>query len=122
MLVVVAIIMVLAALLLPAITKARARAVRAHCLSNIKQVDLILLMYGQDNNDRLPSTFTLRTFPPPLVDMVVKSHMDPEILFDPGYEDLWKSWYNSSSREIGYCLTLPGPTNLAPINVNSTIM
>ena len=53
LLVVIAIIAILAALLLPALAKARQKAQGICCLSNTKQLALAWLMYAHDNNDRL---------------------------------------------------------------------
>lgn len=54
LLVVIAIIAILAALLLPSLSNARAQALRVQCLGNQKQLMLSIVMYASDNSDWLP--------------------------------------------------------------------
>lgn len=58
LLVVIAIIAILAAMLLPALAKAKQRAQAVECLNNNKQLMLCWQMYGDDNRDYVPSPRT----------------------------------------------------------------
>ena len=54
LLVVIAIIAILAALLLPALSKAKGEAQSIACMNNLRQLQLCFLLYTHDNNDRFP--------------------------------------------------------------------
>ncbi len=54
LLVTIAIVSLLAALLLPALTQAKEAARRNHCASNLRQVNLAIRLYADDWNDLLP--------------------------------------------------------------------
>jgi prepilin-type N-terminal cleavage/methylation domain-containing protein len=125
LLVVIAIIAILAALLLPALARAKEKGNRAVCKSNLHQQGLALLAYTGDNRDKFPDLredpFT--TTPPTavglwpwdistnFVDRMVANGSIQNIFYCPSYPgfNVTNTWdYAPDFRILGYVYLLPG--------------
>jgi prepilin-type N-terminal cleavage/methylation domain-containing protein/prepilin-type processing-associated H-X9-DG protein len=122
LLVVIAIIAILAAILFPVFTQAKEAAKATACLSNMKQVGLGLLLYEQDNDDRMffrtvsaKSVGRTRVPNPTFMSKTV----NPDLY----YQDQWYSLllpYTKSTR-IYACPSDPQPTMSPDATGNPTI-
>ena len=92
LLVVIAIISILAAMLLPALAKAKDQARRIHCISNQKQMVTAWAMYPMDNQDHLVRNGSQTTggiftpgVTPPFLWVYGGNHGDPQTLTNEQY-------------------------------------
>jgi prepilin-type processing-associated H-X9-DG protein len=119
-------------MLLPALSKAKEKAIRTQCMNNIKQLTLAMLTYAYDNNDRFPDgsgAFWTCDLPRSAADAMLTAKADfQKSAYCPGtakrfsYQDnliLWQGY--GSYRVIGYALTLPRTSSLNPTNANAKI-
>jgi len=108
LLVVIAVIAILAALLLPALSRAKDQAIRVHCKSNERQQILALTMYAHENKDFLPDdTGAFQPWDMKVSDGTYLSAGGApyKVWYDPGtYQEFnesdWLAYWNNDVSEI----------------------
>ena len=124
LLVVIAIIAILAAMLLPALSKAKDSGKKTKCTSNLHQMGLGMLMYAEDNDGFLPrgnDPLWWQVLTPTLGGRVRNDYSKVQIYLCPSYPDkrqlicyVVNSWQFSSPRDTaGY--EIVGLTKLSKV-------
>jgi len=117
LLVVIAIIAILAALLLPALARAKAKAQNVYCMNNTKQLMLAMTIYSQDYTDFFPPNYDDGNSNPNWnwvggqAGIGGGNEFDPDILRDPLRSLL--SPYQGKSTAIYHCPADNRPAGLA---------
>jgi len=113
LLVVVAIIAILAAMLLPALSKAREKARQAVCMNNLKQINLALVLYTEDYEGYFPP---YETYYPPTLSIVRWSALLDHLRYIPSKYSGARSSYTGTRAYRGKIRIFRCPSFVYEVN------